>query len=61
MNLLDEWEGAVPTYGDALGADGLGADEALDETGEALPPRRSLETSLFSIETIERYVARFAA
>ena len=59
MSLLDEWEGAVPSYGETLGpSEGLATDVVNEDAAEAFSPRRSLETSLFSVETVERHIAR---
>lgn len=61
MSLLDEWEGAVPSYGEALGpSEGLSADPGIEEGAEAFSPRRSLDSALFSLETVERHIARWA-
>ena len=60
MSLLDEWEGALPSYGETSGPGE--APAAGDDTGvEALPPRRSWDASLFSLEPVERHIARYSA
>lgn len=57
MSLLEEWEGAVQTYGAGNSKEGLHSVETL-EFAEAQSPRRAIDRALFSLQDVERQASR---
>ncbi|KAK9789373.1 hypothetical protein WJX73_010275 [Symbiochloris irregularis] len=60
MSLLDDWEGASARgFTDkALATEGIAAGPGTEESTHVLTPGTSLQQDLFSVETVERHIAR---